>query len=74
MKLLVATVLFSVLVLVSSQKSICPDVFEYTASGPGHWEGRLNILSEYKLHGTWIRLIFDKPIESLQVQVSTVES
>ncbi|KRT86898.1 hypothetical protein AMK59_356 [Oryctes borbonicus] len=73
MKLLVATVLLSTLVLVNGQKSLCPDIFEYTTSGPGHWEGALKVVSEYKLHGTWIRLIFDKPVTDLEVQNNLLE-
>ncbi|GJQ74893.1 hypothetical protein Trydic_g21729 [Trypoxylus dichotomus] len=73
MKLLIVTVLLSALVLVNSQKSLCPDIFEYKSSGPGHWEGDLKVVSEYKLHGTWIRLIFDKPVTDLQVEDNLLE-
>ena len=67
---LTLTVLAVVLATISGQKSPCPNVFQYNAIEKGSWNGNLNLLTEYTLYGTWIRLIFDAPIKDLEVNVS----
>lgn len=69
MKLLAAVCFVFVAVNAAPRTSPCPKIFEYKSSGPGFWEGELNVVSDYKLYGTWIRLIFDGPVSSVETKV-----
>lgn len=63
------------LVLVSSEDaSPCPEVFEYGKREKGSYEATLILNPDYKLHGVWIRLFFDRPVSVVKLPVSKIYS
>lgn len=50
---------------------LCPEVFKYLdRSQPGKWVGNLTLINSEDLNGLWIRLIFDKDVSNIEVDVS----
>lgn len=55
----------------NSLESPCPEIFHYeTGDKLGQWSGSLILRSDERLSGVWIRLVFDKEIKDVTVDVS----